>query len=118
MPAICSLSSCYATGLSGRFPESKSVEEFEQNLFDGVDMVTEDGRRWKPGLHGLPTRNGKLKELNKFDASFFGIAPKQTDNMDPQLRLLLEVSYEAIVDAGKYCIGDAILVRVCLCTHS
>ena len=52
------------------------------------------------GLYGLPTRNGKLKELDKFDAEFFGIAPKQAENMDPQLRILLEVTYEAIVDAG------------------
>ena len=69
-------------------------------------MVTDDDRRWTPGLHGLPARNGKLKEIDKFDASFFGIAPKQVDSLDPQIRLLLEVSYEAIVDAGRYCIGD------------
>ena len=66
-------------------------------------------------MHGLPTRNGKLKELDKFDASFFGIAPKQADNMDPQLRLLLEVTYEAIVDAGMIpfqmpCLGVPIFI--------
>ena len=53
------------------------------------------------GLHGLPRRSGKLKDISKFDASFFGVHPKQADGMDPQLRLLLEVTYEAIVDAGK-----------------
>ncbi|MEE6526184.1 hypothetical protein FKM82_026658, partial [Ascaphus truei] len=47
-----------------------------------------------------PSRNGKLKEINRFDASFFGVHPKQAHTMDPQLRLLLEVSYEAIVDGG------------------
>jgi len=54
------------------------------------------------GQYGLPKRGGKLKDLSKFDAAFFGVHPKQADSMDPQLRLLLEVSYEAIVDAGKY----------------
>ena len=53
------------------------------------------------GLWGLPKRNGKLKELDKFDAAFFEVHPKQANNMDPQLRMLLEVAYEAIVDAGK-----------------
>ncbi|XP_061081570.1 fatty acid synthase isoform X1 [Conger conger] len=87
-------------GISGRLPESNNLEEFWENLFNGVDMVTEDDRRWKPGLYGLPRRNGKLKEINKFDASFFGVHPKQAHTMDPQLRIMLEVSYEAIVDGG------------------
>ena len=36
-------------GISGRLPESDNLEEFWHNLFNGVDMVTEDDRRWKPG---------------------------------------------------------------------
>lgn len=53
------------------------------------------------GLYGLPRRSGKLKDLSKFDAAFFGVHPKQAHTMDPQLRLLLEVTYEAIVDGGE-----------------
>jgi fatty acid synthase len=52
------------------------------------------------GMLGLPTRNGKIKDLSKFDATFFGVSPKQADRMDPQLRLLLETTYESIIDAG------------------
>jgi fatty acid synthase len=48
----------------------------------------------------LPKRSGKLKTLNKFDAAFFGVNPKQANSMDPQLRMLLEVTYEAVVDSG------------------
>ena len=48
----------------------------------------------------MPERSGKLKELSKFDAAFFGVHPKQANSMDPQLRMLMEVTYEAIVDAG------------------
>ncbi|KAJ0178566.1 hypothetical protein K1T71_006389 [Dendrolimus kikuchii] len=88
------------TGLSGRLPESDSIEEFAQQLFDGVDLVTADDRRWTPGLHGLPERNGKLKNLAHFDATFFGVHAKQAHLMDPQLRLLLELTHEVIVDAG------------------
>jgi hypothetical protein len=61
------------------------------------------GEKYLPcstGLYGLPRRAGKLKDLSKFDASFFGVHPKQAHTMDPQLRLLLEVAYEAIVDGG------------------
>ncbi|XP_041830190.1 fatty acid synthase isoform X2 [Melanotaenia boesemani] len=87
-------------GISGRLPESNNLEEFWENLINSVDMVTEDDRRWKPGLYGLPKRNGKLKDISHFDASFFGVHPKQANTMDPQLRLMLEVSYEAIVDGG------------------
>jgi len=51
-------------------------------------------------LFDTPKRFGKLKDITKFDASFFGIAPKQANRTDPQIRLLLEVTYEAILDAG------------------
>lgn len=33
------------SGISGRLPESNSIEEFKQHLFDGVDLVTDDERR-------------------------------------------------------------------------
>ncbi|XP_040386345.1 fatty acid synthase [Cygnus olor] len=87
-------------GIAGKLPESENLQEFWENLLNGVDMVTEDDRRWKPGMYGLPKKNGKLKDISKFDASFFGVHPKQAHTMDPQLRLLLEVSYEAILDGG------------------
>lgn len=41
------------TGLSGRLPQSDSIEEFAQQLFDGVDLVTADDRRWTPGNYCL-----------------------------------------------------------------
>ena len=50
---------------------------------------------------GLPERSGTLKDISKFDATFFNVHPKQADVMDPQLRNLLEITYEAIVDAGR-----------------
>jgi hypothetical protein len=88
------------SGISARLPEAENMEEFGTNLFNGVDMITDDGRRWTPGLFGLPTRCGKIKELDKFDATFFNVHAKQSHLMDPQLRMLLELTYEAIIDAG------------------
>jgi fatty acid synthase len=85
------------TGISGRLPESDNIEEFKQQLFDGVDLVTDDERRWPSGLYSLPARTGKLKDLSRFDATFFGVHAKQAHVMDPQLRMLLELTFEAIV---------------------
>lgn len=90
------------TGFSGRLPESSNIEEFKKNLFEGVDMVNDDNRRWPSGLYDLPTRIGKIKDedLKNLDAQFFKLHQKQAECMDPQLRMLLEATYESIIDAG------------------
>ena len=41
-----------------------------------------------------------MPNLSSFDATFFGVSGKAAHKMDPQLRLLLHVTYEAIADAG------------------
>jgi fatty acid synthase len=48
----------------------------------------------------MPAWTGKLSNIDKFDASFFGIHNKEAQGMDPQCHILLEKAYEAIVDAG------------------
>lgn len=74
--------------LLGRLPESSNIDEFAQNLLEGRDIITKN----KP-------RIGKIKDIESFDASFFKeYFPEHIT--DPQLRMLLEVTYEAIVDAG------------------
>ncbi|KAK0397543.1 hypothetical protein QR680_002165 [Steinernema hermaphroditum] len=88
------------SGVSGRFPRSNNVAEFGNYLLNGEDLITEDDSRWPPGLYDLPKRHGKLPELKKFDAPFFGVTPKQANFMDPQVRLLHEVTWEAMIDAG------------------
>lgn len=88
------------SGIGGRYPESDNIDELAENLYNHVDMITEDDRRWTPGLFGLPRRSGKIKDLSKFDSHFFGVHGKQANMMDPQARLLLEATYEALVDAG------------------
>ncbi|XP_055591636.1 fatty acid synthase [Uranotaenia lowii] len=90
------------TGFSGRLPESSNIDEFKRNLMEGIDMVNDDDRRWPRGLYELPTRIGKIKDedLQNLDAEFFKIPPKQAECMDPQMRMLLECTYEAIIDAG------------------
>ncbi|KAF7493890.1 Fatty acid synthase [Sarcoptes scabiei] len=88
------------SGIGGRYPESDSLDEFRDNLYNNVDMITSDDRRWPTDLYGMNHRMGKLKQIDKFDASFFGIVPKVADEVDPPGRILLETTWEAIVDAG------------------
>lgn len=52
-------------------------------------------------MWNLPGRNGKMPNLDKFDSEFFGIPESEVNYIDPQERLLLEATYEAIIDAGK-----------------
>ncbi|XP_075726203.1 fatty acid synthase [Rhipicephalus microplus] len=88
------------SGFSAYFPQANHLVEFKEKLYAGVDMVTEDGLRWPPGHMGLPGRHGNILDLSRFDAQFFHTNPKQAHVMDPQLRMLLETSHEAIFDAG------------------
>ncbi len=53
------------------------------------------------GFLGLPKGSGKLRDISKFDAKFFGISDKEANLMDAQIRIMIELTYEAIWDAGK-----------------
>ena len=88
------------SGISGRFPNSKNMTEFSYNLYNKIDMVDDDERRWHHTNPEIPKRSGKINGLEKFDASFFSVHNRQANMMDPQCRMLLEHSYEAILDAG------------------
>jgi fatty acid synthase, animal type len=88
------------TGFSGRFPASTNLTEFWKNLCDGVDLVTENSSRYPQGYSDLPNRQAQIPKIEKFDALFFGISSSQASCLDPQIRLLLESVYEAIIDAG------------------
>jgi FkbH-like protein len=47
---------------------------------------------------------GLLDDPARFDAELFGVSPREAEFMDPQLRLFLEVAWNALEDAG--CLGD------------
>lgn len=93
-------------GMGCRFPGAESLEEFWHLLEDGTIATGEvPPERWdidayydvndSPGM--MNTRwGGFLSGIDQFDAEFFGIAPREADYIDPQHRLLLEVSWEAL----------------------
>ncbi|XP_046964151.1 fatty acid synthase-like [Vanessa cardui] len=90
----------FITGISGYFPDSDSMIELQENLFNKVDLVSGDDRRWKLSHPEIPQRTGKINHIEKFDASFFGVHFKETHTIDPMCRTLMEKTYEAIIDAG------------------
>lgn len=49
----------------------------------------------------MPVRLGKLNDLSKFDAEFFGFGqPHRVNLMDPMSRIIMEKAYEAVIDSG------------------
>ncbi|HWE64088.1 MAG TPA: type I polyketide synthase, partial [Chloroflexota bacterium] len=99
-------------GLGCRFPGgADDPEAFWRLLRDGVDAIGEvPAPRWdgaasndrEPGTSGImpPGYGGFLEHVDRFDAAFFDISPREAAGMDPQQRLLLEVAWEAIEDAA------------------
>lgn len=90
------------SGISGKFPESGNIAEFRDNLLNNANLVTINERRFKAGVYGIPSGFGALKEIDKFDADFFHVLPKQAAKMDPQLRMMMETVHEAMMDSGRY----------------
>jgi acyl transferase domain-containing protein/surfactin synthase thioesterase subunit/acyl carrier protein len=96
-------------GLSCRFPGAATTEEYWRNLCDGVESVTFFSTQElvaagvDPTLVAHPSyvkAAPMLRDVEMFDASFFGYSPKDAALMDPQQRLFLEVSWEAFENAG------------------
>ena len=100
-------------GVGCRFPgAATSPEAYWQVLRDEIDTVTEvPPDRWDVDAFYDPDpeaigktntrRGGFVQKVDEFDPQFFGIAPREAVQMDPQHRLLLEVSWEALEHAGQ-----------------
>lgn len=89
------------SGIAGRYPECRNVNELKKNLFNQVDMITDREVRWSNSIWSeLPKRKGIVSDVERFDATFFGVHAKLVNRMDPQARILVELAYEAIIDAG------------------
>jgi len=105
-----SLSKLAIVGMSGRFPEADSPEEFWEVLRTGRNTVGKVPKKlWDIATHCDP--NGKrntgnvpwgcfLRDVAQFDARFFSISPKEAPQVDPAQRLVLMASYEAMEQAG------------------
>jgi polyketide synthase 13 len=97
-------------GLSTRLPgDMNSPEETWQALMEGRDAITDlpEGR-WSEFLEEpriaarvatARTRGGYLKDVKGFDSEFFAVAKTEADNIDPQQRMALELTWEALEHA-------------------
>nr|WP_181772044.1 type I polyketide synthase [Amycolatopsis pittospori] len=87
-------------GLGCRFPGGANDPDALWRLIDGGRDATTSfpaDRGWPRGLTGA---GGFLADAAWFDAGFFGIGPHEALSMDPQQRLMLEISWESLERAG------------------
>lgn len=98
-------------GMGCRYPGAPDIDAFWHLLVRGGDAITDTpGSRWDaeavydpdPAAPGkMSTRKGGfLPHLEEMDAAFFGITPREAPYVDPRQRLMLEIAWEALEDAG------------------
>ncbi|PJE10173.1 MAG: polyketide synthase [Mycobacterium sp.] len=97
-------------GLSTRLPgDMNTPDETWAALMEGRDAITDlpEGR-WSEFLEEprlaervakARTRGGYLKDIKGFDSEFFAVAKTEADNIDPQQRMALELTWEALEHA-------------------
>ncbi|MFC4907529.1 type I polyketide synthase [Actinomadura gamaensis] len=91
-------------GLACRLPHAPDPAAFWRLLRRGESAITTmpSDRARAPGSagEGRAWPGGFLDDVASFDAEFFGISPREAVAMDPQQRLMLELTWEALEDAG------------------
>ncbi|MDY7228257.1 amino acid adenylation domain-containing protein [Hyalangium sp. s54d21] len=96
-------------GMAGRFPGARSPRELWELLSDGREGLSRftreslDASDLPPELRRDPSfvpTMGLVEEAAHFDAAFFGYSPQEAQLTDPQQRLFLECSWEALEDSG------------------
>ncbi|MDT5212285.1 MAG: polyketide synthase 13 [Mycobacterium sp.] len=97
-------------GIGTRFPgDMNTPDEMWQALLEGRDAITDlpEGR-WSEFLDEpriaervakARTRGGYLTDIKGFDSEFFALSKMEADNVDPQQRLALELTWEALEHA-------------------
>ncbi|RQH04064.1 type I polyketide synthase [Okeania hirsuta] len=100
-------------GMACRFPGgANDPSKYWNLLHDGIDAITPvPPERWDVSAYYDPdpevpgksyTRQGGfIDQVDQFDPLFFGISPREAVTLDPQYRLLLEVTWEALENSGQ-----------------
>lgn len=99
-------------GMGCRYPGGiRTPDEFWELLKSGRDILRDiPSERWDVDAHYDPeiTVPGKmyvrhgyyLDDIDQFDPQFFGLSPREAESLDPQQRLVMEVSWETLEHAG------------------
>ena len=95
-------------GMAGRFPGARNLAEFWRALCAGeatishfaADELEMPDARELAQLPNYVRARGIMTDVDKFDAAFFGILPKEAELIDPQQRIFLECCWHAFEDAG------------------
>lgn len=96
-------------GMAGRFPGARHIGEYWNNLRNGVESLQRftDEELLAAGVPesvlsqpNYVKAGAVLPDMEMFDAGFFGFSPREASIMDPQHRHFLEVSWEALENAG------------------
>jgi len=96
-------------GMAGRFPGAETLEDYWQNLCEGVESISFSGdddllsAGIPPATVNDPSyvkAGGRLGDITGFDAQFFGYSPREAELIDPQQRVFLECAWEALENAG------------------
>ncbi len=103
--AVIGIGCRFAGGVDGPDALWQLLEEKRDGIIS-VPADRWDSEKWynserdHPGTMNM-TQAGFLEDgIDRFDAGFFGIAPREAATMDPHQRLFLEVSHQALEDAG------------------
>ncbi|AOX04379.1 hypothetical protein BJP34_17855 [Moorena producens PAL-8-15-08-1] len=100
-------------GMACRFPGGANDPSTYWNLLhDGIDAIRPvPPERWDVSANYDPDpevpgksytkEGGFIDQVDQFDPLFFGISPKEAVSLDPQHRLLLEVTWEALENSGQ-----------------
>ena len=93
-------------GMGCHFPGGATTPDAFWNILNaGMDAIREvPAGRWR--ADDWPDQSsmrwgGFLDNIDLFDAQFFEIAPREAMSLDPQQRILLEVTWEALEHAGQ-----------------
>lgn len=97
-------------GMACRFPGANNLNEFWSNLIEGRDTIKhftdEELAKHEYDFENLKNNpdyvkaRGILSDIDKFDAGFFGMTPREAAGTDPQHRIWLETAWEALENAG------------------
>jgi len=82
-------------GASCRFPGASGLDAFWQLLASGTDAISQvEPHRWSTRFYYHPRRGepaksytwaaGLISDPDLFEPEFFGIAPREASQMDPQ----------------------------------